>query len=259
MKAEFKNLIFEKVGGIGITTVNRPKVRNALDKETWAEIDRVLTLVENDQEIRVLIFTGTGESAFVSGADINALNDRSVKETFLGKNIKILKRLALLDKISIAAINGYALGGGCELAMACDIRIASENAKFGQPELNLGILPGAGGTQRLSRLVGTAKAKELILTGEIIDSVEALRIGLVNKVVAVGCALDAAKATAEAILKKSALSVKLAKAVIDAGIDGSIEAGLLMERLSQTIIFGNEDHSEGLTAYLEKRSPVYKN
>jgi len=166
---QYKNIIYEKSENVCIVTVNRPEVRNALNRETWLELDSAVSSVQKDDEIKVVIITGAGEKAFVSGADINALKERTMLETFTGENQSILNRLANLDKVSIAAINGFALGGGCELAMACDLRVAAENAKLGQPEINLAILPGAGGTQRLSRIVGVAKAKELIFTGDIID------------------------------------------------------------------------------------------
>ncbi|WP_027355766.1 enoyl-CoA hydratase-related protein [Desulfofundulus thermocisternus] len=254
----FKNLILEKEEGIAVATVNRPEVRNALNRETWQEINSLIDQVEKDEEIQVLIFTGAGDKAFVAGADVASLKERTMLETFVNENQAILNRLANMEKVTIAAINGYALGGGCELALACDLRVAAENARLGQPELNLGILPGAGGTQRLARLVGIGKAKELILTGEIIDAAEAYRIGLVNKVVPAGEAVRAAKEMAKKIMAKGPLAVRFAKAVINWGSNVSLESGLIIERLAQTILFGTEDHLEGLTAFLEKRRPVYK-
>ncbi|RKO65499.1 enoyl-CoA hydratase/isomerase family protein [Desulfofundulus salinus] len=254
----FKNLILEKEEGIAVATVNRPEVRNALNRETWQEINSLIDQVEKDEEIQVLIFTGAGDKAFVAGADVASLKERTMLETFVNENQAILNRLANMEKVTIAAINGYALGGGCELALACDLRVAAENARLGQPELNLGILPGAGGTQRLARLVGIGNAKELILTGEIIDAAEAYRIGLVNKVVPAGEAVRAAKEMAQKIMAKGPLAVRFAKAVINWGSNVSLESGLIMERLAQTILFGTEDHLEGLTAFLEKRRPVYK-
>jgi enoyl-CoA hydratase len=256
---QYKNIIYEKSENVCIVTVNRPEVRNALNRETWLELDSAISSVQNDDEIKVVIITGAGEKAFVSGADINALKERTMLETFTGENQSILNRLANLDKVSIAAINGFALGGGCELAMACDLRIAAENAKLGQPEINLAILPGAGGTQRLSRLVGVAKAKELIFTGDIIDAGEALRIGLVNRVVAPGQAVIAAKEMAQKIVTKGPLAIRFAKTVIDFGSNVNIESGLLMEKLAQTVLFATDDRIEGLTAFLEKRPPVYRN
>jgi len=179
-------------------------------------------------------------------------------DTINSLNFSVLNRLSALEIVTIAAINGFAIGGGCELAMACDIRIAAENARLGQPELNLGILPGAGGTQRLTRLVGPAKAKELMLTGDIIDAKEALRIGLVNRMVAVGQAVPEAEKMAEAILAKGPLAVRLCKLVVDRGAEVGLEAGLSLENMAQAVIFGSEDRREGLGAFLEKRKPAFK-
>ena len=255
---KFTRLIFEKKEHIAWVTINRPEVRNALDVTAWTEIDAVMEAVQQDEEIRILIFTGAGDKAFIAGADINALKNRSMIETLQSQNFSVLNRLAALEIITIAAINGYALGGGCELALACDIRIAAENAKIGLPEMNLGILPGAGGTQRLSRLVGPAKAKELILTGAIIDAPEALRIGMVNRVVGIGELKAEAEEMASAILSKAPLSVRLCKLVIDKGVNPGLGEGLALENLAQTIIFSTEDHLEGLSAFLEKRRPEFK-
>ncbi|MHB8077398.1 enoyl-CoA hydratase-related protein [Desulfosporosinus fructosivorans] len=255
---ELKNLTIEVDKGIGVVTINRPEVRNALDRETVQELAKVIDWVEEDKTIEIVIFTGAGDKAFVAGADVAALKQRTVLETYLNENQKVLNHLASMQKVTIAAINGVALGGGCELALACDLRIASNNAKLGQPELSLGILPGAGGTQRLSRLVGIGKAKELILTGVIIDAAEAMRIGLVNNVVQRGEALQAAKEMANSIMQKGPIAVRLAKAVIDSGANTDLNSGLYMERLAQTVIFGTEEHNEGLTAFLEKRPPIYR-
>jgi enoyl-CoA hydratase len=256
----FNNLLLEKDTNhqIAILTINRPKVRNALDRTTWLELDTAIDQLEKDESIKVIIFTGAGDKAFVAGADINALKERNMLETFEGENQAILDKLAGMQKITIAAINGFALGGGCELAMACDLRVAAENAKLGQPEINLGFLPGAGGTQRLSRLVGISKAKELILTGDIIDAREAWRIGLVNQVVPEGQALESAKEMAKKILKKGPLAVKFAKSVIDWGSSTNIQTGLFIEKLAQTILFGTEDHLEGINSFLEKRHPNFQ-
>ncbi|GAB6171583.1 enoyl-CoA hydratase-related protein [Paradesulfitobacterium aromaticivorans] len=255
---DYKNLLLEYDGEICVVVINRPEVRNALNRETWAELSQVTEQLQRDEKVRIIIFTGAGDKAFVAGADVAALKDRSLIETFYNENQAVLSKLAAVDKVTIAAINGFALGGGCELAMACDLRVASENAKLGQPELNLGILPGAGGTQRLTRLVGIGKAKELILTGEAIDAAEAWRIGLINKVVPVGKAVDAAKEMARKILNKGPLAVRVAKSVLDWGSNTSLDQGLILERLAQTILFATEDRIEGLSAFLEKRPPVYK-
>jgi len=254
---EYKNLLLEFDGEICVVSINRPEVRNALDRETWAEIAQVTDQMEKDDKVKVIIVTGVGYQAFVAGADVAALKERSLIETFFNENQATLSRLASANKVTIAAINGFALGGGCELAMACDLRVAAENAKLGQPELNLGILPGAGGTQRLSRLVGIGKAKELILTGDVIDAAEAWRIGLVNKVVPVGEAVQAAKEMAQKILAKGPLAVRVAKSVLDWGSNTSLDQGLILERLAQTILFATEDRAEGLSAFLEKRPPVF--
>lgn len=254
---EFKNICLENDEGIGVITINRPKVRNALDRETVRELAEVINFVEQDDKINVVIFTGSGDKAFVAGADVAALRERTILQTYLNENQAVLSQLASMQKVTIAAINGVALGGGCEVALACDLRIASENAKLGQPELNLGILPGAGGTQRLSRLLGIGKAKELILTGDIIDASEAMRIGLVNKVVPQGESVQAAKEMARKILLKGPAAVRIAKAVIDMGINTDLNSGLFMERLAQTVLFGTEDRHEGLTAFLEKRPPIF--
>lgn len=255
----FKNLILEKEECIAVVTINRPEVRNALNRETWQEINFLIDQVAKNEEIQVLIFTGAGDKAFVAGADVALLKERTMLETFVNENQAILNRLANMEKVTIAAINGYALGGGCELALACDLRVAAENAKLGQPELNLSILPGAGGTQRLLRLVGIGKAKELILTGELIDATEAHFIGLVNKIVPAGEALRAAKEMAKKIMAKGPLAVRFAKAVLNWGNNTNLETGLIIERLAQTVLFGTEDHLEGLSAFIEKRRPVYKN
>lgn len=255
---EYKNILLEKENGIGVLTVNRPEVRNALNKETVREIRQAVAEVKEDQSVQVLIVTGAGEKAFVAGADLNSLKVRGAIETLANENQLVLSELANLEKPVIAAVNGFALGGGCELALACDIRIASENAKFGQPEPGLGFLPGAGGTQRLPRLVGTAKAKELIFTGDVIDAREAERIGLVNKVVSPGELMKAAREMAEKIMKKGPLAIRMAKLVIDRGVDVDLTGGLLLERISQAVLFGSEDKKEGISAFFEKRTPEYQ-
>lgn len=254
----YQNLIVERDGSIAIVTVSRPEVRNALNADTWREINLIVTELEGDNTVRVVIITGAGDKSFVAGADITALKERSMLETLHGENQRILSRWESTEKITIAAINGFALGGGCELALACDLRIASDNAKLGQPELNLGFLPGAGGTQRLTRLVGPGKAKELILTGEAINAQEALQIGLVNKVVPLSELMNSAKEMAYKILAKGPLAAKMAKAVINWGNSTDLNSALIIERLAQTVLFGTDDRMEGINAFLEKRSPDYQ-
>lgn len=255
---DFKNLLLEFDGEICVVSINRPEARNALNRETWAELSQAADQLEKDDKVKIIVITGTGDKAFAAGADVAALKERTLIETFFNENQATLSRLAAVDKITIAAINGFALGGGCELAMACDLRVAAENAKLGQPELNLGILPGAGGTQRLSRLVGIGKAKELILTGDVIDAFEAQKIGLVNKVVPAGQAVQASKEMAKKILAKGPLAARVAKSVMDWGSNTSLDQGLILERLAQTFLFATEDRTEGLSAFLEKRAPDFK-
>jgi len=255
---DYRNIIVERDGRIAVLTINRPEVRNALDPATWDELSRAVRELEADREVGALIITGAGDKAFAAGADIRSLRERTMLEVLAYSAQEILNQLEQLSKPVIAAINGYALGGGCELAMACDIRVAAETARLGLPELNLGIIPGAGGTQRLARLVGLGRAKELILTGEIIDAAEAERIGLVNKVVPADRLMDAAREVAEKILSKGPVAVAMAKRVIQAGADVDLRSGLVMEKLAQTVLFATEDRLEGTTAFLEKRKPRFQ-
>ena len=212
---EYQNLIVENEGPLAVVTVNRPEVRNALDADTWQELSGLIDDLEKDDSIRIVIITGAGEKAFVAGADIRSLRERSMAATLRGEGQRILNRWEAMEKVSIAAINGFALGGGCELALACDIRIAAEKAVLGLPEINLAIVPGAGGTQRLTRQVGLGKAKEMILTGDLLNAREALAIGLVNKVVPDAELMTSAREMARKILAKGPLAVKLAKAAIN--------------------------------------------
>lgn len=252
-----KYMVLERDEEIGIILINRPEVLNALDAAGWEELRVNLAECENDPSIRVVIVTGAGEKAFVAGANIKAMTERSMIATLEGQVSGILKGIAKMSKPVIAAVNGFAFGGGCELAMACDVRIASENAKLGQTEINVGILPGGGGTQRLTRLVGVGKALEMILTGAVVSAQEAKEIGLVNKVVPLESLMDEAKKMAKKMSSKSPITLRLAKIAILDGADTNFDAGLLLEVLCQTIVFGTEDHLEGLKAFLEKREPVF--
>lgn len=254
----FSNLLLEKREGIALLTLNRPAVNNALDRQTWQELDAAVQQVRADEEVRVLIITGAGDKAFAAGADVNWLLQRPVLDLLERGPQAILTDLERLPQASIAAVNGYATGGGCELAMACDIRIASERARFGQPEINVGILPGGGGTQRLTRLIGKGRAKELILTGDLVDAAEAYRLGLVNKVVRPEELLDAARAMAEKIKAKSRAAVRVIKAVIDVGSGTDFTTGLAYEQFGQTILWSTEDRVEGMRAFLEKRPPRFQ-
>ena len=257
----YNNLLYDKEDGIGIVTINRPESLNALNGEVCTELYKIFQEIEDDQDVRVIILTGSGERAFVAGADIAEMQPQSSLEisSFIDTGRKAFDRIYTLSKPVIAAINGFALGGGCELAMCCDLRIASENAKFGQPEINLGIIPGAGGTQRLARLVGMTRAKELIYTGDIIDADTAYAIGLVNKVVPHDSLMAEAKELAHKLLSKSSIALSLAKQAINNGADISLSSALDIEAQCFSRCFDTEDQKEGMKAFLEKRKPEFKN
>ena len=250
----YKDLLFEKRGSIGVLKINRPKVLNALNKEVLQELDRALDTIILDKTILVLVVTGEGR-AFVAGADISEMNRMT---QFEGREFA-LHGQSVLDKIDnlpipvIAAVNGYALGGGCELAMACDIRWASEQAKFGQPEVSLGITPGFGGTQRLSRICGPGIAKELILSGITIDAKRALEIGLVTKVVPPKSLMEEVLIFAEKIAYQSPIAVSLAKTAINKGFDSNFQTGSKYEAEVFTICISHWQSTEGMNAFLEKR------
>ncbi|WP_352418137.1 short-chain-enoyl-CoA hydratase [Proteiniborus sp.] len=255
----FSNLLLRKEGNICLLSINRPNALNALTTEVLKELRDAIEVVENDQDIYVLIITGEGKS-FVAGADIVEMKDKNAEEarTFAKLGIEVFRKLELMEKPVIAAVNGFALGGGCELAMSCDIRIAGEKAKFGQPEVGLGITPGFAGTQRLSRLVGMAKAKELIFTADIINAQEAEKIGLVNKVVSQEELLDIAIEMAKKIASKGQIAVRYSKAAINRGLETDIETGMAIERDLFGLCFATEDQKEGMNAFVEKRSPQFK-
>ena len=242
---------------IAVVTINRPEVRNAVDKETWGLLRDTFENLDSNRDVKVIIVTGAGDKTFVAGADLNSLKVRSVLETLDSENNAVVRAIEKVSKPTIAAINGYCLGGGCEIALACDIRIAAEKAKIGQTELNVGILPGAGGTQRLRNLVGQGKAMEMILTGEPVSAHEAYEIGLVNKVVPLDKLMEEAMSMAKKIADKSPVVTKLAKRAIQNGADLPIDTGLLIEILSQSVVFSTKDHLEGINAFLEKRKPEY--
>ena len=241
--------------GIALVTIDRPKALNALNSETLGELNECLKELEQRKDIRVILLTGGGQKAFVAGADISEMVNAAPAG---GRAMALLAdeafcRLENMSQVTIAAVNGYALGGGCEIAMACDIRIAAENAVFGQPECGLGIIPGFGGTQRLARLVGKGRAKELIFTCGRIDAQEAYRIGLANKVVPQAELLDVCRAMAKTIMSKGGYAVSVAKAVINAGLDMDLINGLKMEADAFGLTFATHDKQEGMTAFLEKR------
>lgn len=255
----FKKLLFEKRGNIGIIYINRPEAMNSLNSSLLDELDLLFDEIQKDEDIYVIILTGKGK-AFVAGADIAEMKDKNPinAKSFANKGLSLFRKIELMDKPVIAAVNGFALGGGCELAMCSDIRIASEKAKFGQPEVGLGITPGFGGTQRLPRLVGEAKAKELIFTCDIIKADEAYRIGLVNKVVTEDKLLESAIEMAEKISSKGQIAVRYSKAAINRGIQADIDTGMIIEEDLFSLCFSTEDQKEGMQAFLEKRKPEYK-
>ena len=240
---------------IATVTIDRPKALNALNTETLQELNTCFREIRSRRDIRVVIVTGGGEKSFVAGADIAEMYRSSASEgRALAKlGDETFRLLEEMPQATIAAVNGYALGGGCELAMACDIRIASEKARFGQPEVGLGVIPGFGGTQRLARLVGRGRAKELIFTCAVIDAQEACRIGLVNHVVPAEALMDECRAMAETIRSKSGYAVSLAKDLIDRGMETDLEGGLSMEAVSLGLSFASPDKAEGMAAFLEKR------
>ena len=249
------NLLLEVENGIALLTINRPKALNALNSETLAELNACLAELENNDDVKVVILTGSGEKSFVAGADISEMVIATPAE---GRKMGLLAREAFgrlenMPQVTIAAVNGFALGGGCEISMACDIRVASDNAKFGQPECGLGILPGFGGTQRLPRLVGKGRAKELIFTCDMISADEAFRMGLANHVVPQAELIDYCKAMAGRIMKNGPLAVALAKQSINTGSDTDLDSGLKLEANLFGLSFSTADKMEGMTAFLEKR------
>jgi enoyl-CoA hydratase len=256
----YENLLYEKRDKIGFITFNRPKVLNALNRKTMEELNHILIGAREDDEVRVLILTGAGEKSFVAGADISELAVQtpvSGRETALfGQSV--LHRLETLGKPSIAAINGFALGGGCEVALACSMRLAGKTAKLGQPEVKLGILTGYGGSQRLSRLCGKGVAHELCLTGEMISADEALRIGLVNHVYEPAELLSAAEALAKKIIANAPLAVKFTMEAIERGVEMPQEEGQFLEATLFGISAATEDMREGTRAFLEKRPAQFR-
>lgn len=257
----YKHLLYEKKDGIGTVTVNRPAVLNALNTEAYVEFYNLFQEIEDDPDVRVVILTGSGEKAFIAGVDITEMKDKnSVEiEDFVAIARRGNDRVYTLSKPVIAAINGYALGGGFEMALCCDLLIASENARIGQPEISLGIVPGGGAMQRFVRLLGIHRAKELIYTGDIIDAATALSIGLVNKVVPLESLMPEAKGLAQKLLSKSAVALSFAKKAINSGTGMSLTAGIDTDETFFARCFDTEDQKEGMKAFVEKRKPEFKN
>jgi enoyl-CoA hydratase len=256
----YENLLYEKKDGIAHITFNRPKVLNALNRKTVEELQHILTDARDDASVRVLILTGSGEKAFVAGADINELAQQTPVN---GKEFSLFGQavfhmLETIGKPSICAINGFALGGGCELALCCSIRLASKSAKLGQPEVKLGILPGYGGSQRMARLCGKGTAHELCLTGEMITAEEAQRIGLVNHVYEPAELLPAAEAMAKKIIERAPLAVKYCMEAIERGVEMPLQEGLFLEATLFGLCCATEDMREGTKAFLEKRPAQFQ-
>jgi enoyl-CoA hydratase len=258
----YETILYEKNQRIGYVTLNRPNVLNAQSPEMFDELAQLFGDIKRDPEVGVVILTGAGDRAFCAGADINFLKSLAqmtpmAAKIFVEKNRLAFGAIAHLRKPVIAAVNGHALGGGCELAMACHIRLASENARFGQPEINLGLFPGAGGTQRLPRLVGKGIALEMMLTGEAISAQEAHRLGLVNKVVSATELMPTAEKLAQQILSKAPLAVGVILEAVQHGMEMTLAEGLQLEENLFGVICGTEDMKEGTTAFLEKRPATF--
>jgi enoyl-CoA hydratase len=254
---DFKNVVVEKDGAVAVVTLNRPQQLNALSYDLVKDLCLAMEELDRDDDVRVMIVTG-GEKVFAAGADIKEMAERGPFDERIQERLEYRDRINEIAKPVIAAVSGFALGGGCELAMSCDIVIASETARFGQPEVNLGIIPGSGGTQRLTRAVGKYRAMELVLGGEFLSAADAERFGLVNRVVPVELLLDEAKSMARKIASKPALAIKAAKEAVLKSANLSLDEGLEFERKSFYLLFASEDRAEGMKAFLEKRKPLFK-
>jgi enoyl-CoA hydratase/carnithine racemase len=255
-----ENVLYEKKDAVAYVTLNRPKVLNALNTKTWEDLRKAFETARNDDEVRGVILTGAGDKAFIAGADINELAHLTAIEGEESSSFgqSVLNQVENLGKPVIAAINGFALGGGCEAAMACTIRIASDTSKFAQPEVKLGVLPGGGGTQRLPRLVGKGRALQLILTGEMISAQEAYRIGLVNEVVPAADVIPRAEALLKQIFSNAPLAVKYSLEAVNKGLESSQTDGLSLEASFFGLCSGTEDKKEGTSAFFEKRSAKFQ-
>ena len=257
----YQTLLLDVKDNIAVVTLNRPDKLNALNAQTINDLDLVFDELKENEDVYVIVLTGSGEKAFVAGADIKELNklDTISAKEFAEKGQAVFSKIEKFDKPVIAAVNGFALGGGCELALACHIRLASDNAKFGQPEVNLGIIPGYGGTQRLARLINTGRAMEYILTADMISADEAYRIGLVNKVYPQNELLDKAIEMAKKITGKGQQAIRLAMKAVKAVDEMSLKEGQNLEASLFALCCGTEDFKEGTSAFLEKRKPEFKN
>jgi enoyl-CoA hydratase len=257
---KLENVVYDKKGPIGYVTLNRPKVMNALNKATINELEGVFEDARNDSVVRAVILTGAGEKAFAAGADIAEIaNNTAVEaEEATRRGQALTDLIENLGKPVLAAVNGFALGGGCELAMACTIRIAAESAKFGQPEVKLGVMPGYGGTQRMPRLIGRSRALKLILSGEVIDAAEAYRIGLVDELVPDAHLIERGETVLKKIIANAPLSVKYSLEAVNKGMESSVAEGLLLEASLFAVCASTDDKKEGTSAFIEKRSPNFR-
>jgi enoyl-CoA hydratase len=251
------HLLIDISDHIATITINRPEVRNALDRATVGEIRSALTDLESTADVGAIILTGAGDQVFVAGADIRQMRERRRDDGLAAINSSVFTAVERCTKPTIAAVNGHALGGGCELALACDLRVAADHAKFGQPEVGLGIIPAAGATQRLPRIIGLGRAKQMILTGDPIDARTALEWGLVSAVAPSAELMAAARQLAGRVIARGPLAVRLAKVALSASSRVDLDSGLLIETLAQAICFESEDKREGTTAFLEKRAPKF--
>jgi len=253
-----ENIIVETRGRVGLVTLNRPKALNALNDALMNELGDALAKFDADEGIGAIVITGS-DKAFAAGADIGAMKDRGYRDVYMGEFVtRNWERMKSVRKPVIAAVAGYALGGGCELAMMCDIVFAAEGAKFGQPEIKLGIIPGAGGTQRLPRAVGKAKAMDLVLTGRMMDAAEAERAGLVSRVVPADKLIEEALAAAAQIAEFSLPSVMMAKESVNRAFESPLAEGMLFERRLFHALFATEDQKEGMAAFVERRKPKFR-
>lgn len=254
---DFENVIVDKDNPIAVVTLNRPQQLNALSYGLVKDLSLAMQELDRDDEVRVIIVTG-GEKVFAAGADIKEMAERGPFDQRIHERLVYRDQINKISKPVIAAVSGFALGGGCELAMSCDIIIASETARFGQPEVNIGIIPGSGGTQRLTHVIGKHRAMELVLTGDFINAAEAERLGLVNRVVPVELLLEEAKTTAKKIAAKPVLAIRAAKEAVLKSANIPLDEGLEFERKSFYLLFASEDRTEGMKAFIEKRKPEFK-
>jgi len=255
--AEYQYILVEREERVGIVTLNRPKELNALNFKLVSELANALEEFDHDEGIRCIVLTGAGEKAFAAGADIKEMADKSPIDMMLG-GFEAWGRIRRIRTPMIAAVGGYALGGGCELAMHCDMIVASENARFGQPEILIGVMPGAGGTQRLARVLGKYRTMEIVLTGAQVTAQEMAALGLVNRVVPPGEHLDAAKKLAQTVAAQAPIAVQLAKEAVQAAFETSLEEGLEIERKNFFLLFATEDMREGMRAFIEKRKANFQ-